>query len=193
MKFCSHCGSRVERKIPEGEDRERYVCPDCQTIHYQNPNVVVGSIPLYLDKNGVPKILLCRRGIEPRLGYWTLPAGFLENDESSQQGALRETAEEACAEIVNLELYRVLNVVQNNQIHMFFRADLPRPDYAVTAESTEIDLFDFESIPWNQLAFPTVHRTLKDFIAEYEDGGFTVRLAEVQRQDWESLDQYGHK
>lgn len=187
MKFCVQCGASVVFIIPEGDNRERFVCRSCEFVHYQNPNVVVGTIPVYHD-GGQPKILLCRRGIEPRHGYWTLPAGFLENDESTQQGALRETLEESHAQVVNLQLYRVLNVVHSNQIHMFFRADLPKPEFSVTPESTEIDLFDFSSIPWRQLAFPTVHRTLKDFINDYNSGEFNLQLGDVSSSDWRLLD-----
>lgn len=187
MKFCIQCGSKVALAIPAGDNRERFVCNSCDFVHYQNPLVVVGTIPLYLDGQ-TPKILLCKRGIEPRLGYWTLPAGFLENDESTQDGALRETVEEACADVVNLQLYRILNVVHSNQIHMFFKADLPLPEFAETPESTELALFDFESIPWRQLAFPTVHRTLKDFIADYQVGQFPMQLGDVDGSEWRQLD-----
>lgn len=187
MKFCVQCGDSIVFVVPEGDNRERYVCSSCEFIHYQNPNVVVGTIPVYHD-GGKPKIMLCRRGIEPRLGYWTLPAGFLENDESMQQGALRETIEEACAEVVNLELYRILNVVRSNQIHIFFRADLPKAEYSVTPESTEIELFDFDAIPWSQLSFPTVYRTLKDYIRDYPSGGFNMQLGDIDGSEWQMLD-----
>ncbi len=187
MKFCGQCGAKVVLLIPEGDNRERFVCGDCNFIHYQNPNVVVGTIPLYVDA-GQPKILLCRRGIEPRHGYWTLPAGFLENDETSVEGALRETIEEAEADVVNLELYRVLNVLRSNQIHMFFRAELTRPEFSVTTESTEVELFEFDAIPWSQLAFPTVYRTLKDFIADFETGNFSTEMADIEKHDWLVLD-----
>ena len=107
MKFCSQCGNKVALKIPEGDNRPRYVCQTCGFIHYQNPNVVVGTLPIFVEASGALKVLLCLRDIEPRLGYWTLPAGFLENNETSLEGALRETVEESCANITNLSLYRV--------------------------------------------------------------------------------------
>lgn len=188
MKYCSECGNSVQLRIPSGDNRERYVCGACQTVHYQNPNAVVGTIPLHIDANGEPRVLLARRGIEPRHGYWTLPAGFLENGETSFEGALRETLEETCARVENLQLYRVLNVARTNQIHIFFRADMPEPAYSVTEESTEIELFTFERIPWRQLAFPTVHKALRDFVGEYPGGPFIPEMHDITRESWRALD-----
>ncbi|MBT8139025.1 MAG: NUDIX hydrolase [Gammaproteobacteria bacterium] len=188
MKFCSECGESVQLRIPEGDNRERFVCGACQTIHYQNPNAVVGTIPLHVDESGQPLVLLAKRGIEPRHGYWTLPAGFLENGETSAEGALRETIEETCAKVENLQLYRVLNVARTNQIHIFFRAHLPEPSFTTTPESTEVKLFPFEQIPWRQLAFPTVHQALRDFVDEYPDGPFTPAMHDITRQSWHELD-----
>lgn len=187
MKFCSECGSAVSMKVPEGDNRDRFVCDSCDTIHYQNPNVVVGTIPLY-DDSGTPKILLCKRGIEPRLGYWTLPAGFLENGETTLEGAIRETVEETCAVVTEVSLFSVLNVAQTNQIHMFFKAHLAVPEFSVTPESTEVALFAFEDIPWRQLAFPTVHRALKDFVQAQPLNIFEATMADIVRADWSSLD-----
>lgn len=178
----------MQLRIPEGDNRERFVCGACQTIHYQNPNAVVGTIPLHIDAAGEPKVLLARRGIEPRHGYWTLPAGFLENGETSFEGALRETLEETCAQVQNLQLYRVLNVVRTNQIHIFFRAELPEAKFATTEESTEVELFSFDSIPWRQLAFPTVHKALEDFVNEFPAGPFVPAMYDITRQHWGLLD-----
>lgn len=188
MKFCSQCGEIVQLRIPDGDNRERFVCGSCQTIHYQNPNAVVGTIPLHVDASGEPTVLLARRGIEPRHGYWTLPAGFLENGETSFEGALRETLEETCAEVRNLQLYRVLNVARTNQIHIFFLAELPEPSFETTVESTEVGLFRFDDIPWRQLAFPTVHKALRDFVQEYPSGPFTPAMFDITREHWRELD-----
>ncbi len=187
LKYCSNCGAKVIFKIPEGDNRERYCCDNCGMIHYENPRCVVGTIPIYLD-NGVPKVMLCKRGIEPRLGYWTLPAGFLENGETSAEGALRETVEESCAQVENLKLFRILNVAATNQIHIFFSADMPKPEYEVTPESTEINLYSFDDIPWRKLAFPTVHRALKDFVDEYPQGDLSCQMDDIGRIDWKNLD-----
>lgn len=188
MKYCSSCGQAVSLKIPAGDNRERYVCGNCDAIHYQNPNMVVGTIPLHHADNGEPHILLAKRGIEPRLGYWTLPAGFLENGETTLEGAIRETIEETCAELENVALYRVLNVARTNQIHMFFRADMPQASFSTTPESTEVELFTFDAIPWRQLAFPTVHKALADFVEEYRLGSFTTAMSDIDRHSWRVLD-----
>ncbi|NNL56855.1 MAG: NUDIX hydrolase [Pseudomonadales bacterium] len=175
-------------QVPAGDNRERFVCGNCNAIHYQNPNMVVGTIPLHHCDAGTPSILLARRGIEPRLGYWTLPAGFLENGETAVEGAVRETIEETCAQVENVAMYRVLNVARTNQVHIFFRADLPRAEFATTPESTEVELFSFEDIPWRQLAFPTVHKALADFVEEYHRGKFTTAMFDIDRQSWRVLD-----
>lgn len=173
--------------IPDGDNRERYVCDGCGDIHYQNPNVVVGTVPVHIDIDGVPAILLCRRAIEPRHGYWTLPAGFLENGETSLAGALRETVEESCADIENLQLFRVFNVAQVNQIHMFFTADLPKAEFSPTLESSEVKLFAFEDIPWDELAFPTVHKALKDFLQHWPKRKFDIAMADIDDQYWRQM------
>ena len=161
MNFCSHCGEQVIQRIPEGDTRLRYVCAHCQTIHYQNPNIVAGVLPVWGDK-----VLLCRRAIEPRLGYWTLPAGFMENGESVEQAARRETVEEACATLSDLHLYMMVDVPHINQVHIFYRADMATADFAAGVESLEVKLFDEADIPWSDLAFNTVRRTLECFFAD---------------------------
>lgn len=188
MKYCSECGDKVELRVPEGDNRERHICIRCDVVHYQNPKTVVGTVPLYHNSQGEPSILLCKRGIEPRLGYWTLPAGFLENDETTLQGAVRETLEETCAEVSHISMYRVLNVPYSNQIHIFFRASLPEPVFSVTSESTEVRLFGLDEIPWRQLSFPTVYKTLKDFVLEYKTGEFTTSMHDIDRSIWDLLD-----
>ena len=119
MNFCSACGHSVNLEIPEGDNRPRYVCPSCKTIHYQNPNIVAGTIPVYGDK-----VLLCKRAIEPRYGYWTLPAGFMENQETTREAAARETWEEAEAKVELLGLFTLIDVPQINQVHIYYRAEL---------------------------------------------------------------------
>ncbi|MFZ6768634.1 NUDIX hydrolase [Undibacterium sp. Di26W] len=173
MKFCSECASPVVLQIPADDTRERFVCPACGTIHYQNPKMVVGSIPVWED-DGVTKVLLCRRAIEPRLGFWTLPAGFMENNETTSQAAQRETDEEAGAHIKLHELFSILNVPHVHQVHLFYRATLLDLDYAAGVESLEVALFSEEQIPWEDIAFPTTTHTLKFFfanLAQVKQGG----------------------
>ena len=137
VKYCSSCGQSVGRRIPNGDNRERFVCDACGTIHYQNPKVVTGCLPVYGDR-----VLLCRRAIQPRAGLWTLPAGFLENGETSSDGAIRETLEEACANVSIEGLYAVFNLPHISQIYMFFRASLLDLDFKPGFESTDVRLFE---------------------------------------------------
>ena len=161
MNFCSNCGSaELVKKIPEGDNLERFVCNKCGHIHYQNPNEVAGVLP-YNDKN---QILLCKRSIEPREGYWTLPAGFLENGETIEQGAIRETLEEAKLKVKDSKLFTVISVPHIDQVYTFFTAKIINDDFGPTAESSEVKLFNYEDIPWKELAFPTVIRTIKLFL-----------------------------
>ncbi|MFJ3484913.1 NUDIX hydrolase [Pseudomonas sp. NPDC090202] len=170
MKFCSQCGEKVIQRIPEGDSRLRFVCDHCQTIHYQNPNIVAGVLPVWGDK-----VLLCRRAIEPRLGYWTLPAGFMENGESVAQAARRETVEEACAVLADdLQLYMMIDVPHINQVHIFYRANMASEDFAAGVESLEVRLFDEAEIPWSELAFNTVRKTLECFFNDRRTQEFPV-------------------
>ena len=164
MKFCSECAHPVSLLVPPDDNRPRYVCQQCGTIHYQNPKMVVGSIPVW-EQDGETRILLCKRAIEPRYGYWTLPAGFMENEETTSEAALRETFEEAGARIQLHELFSLLNVPHVHQVHMFYRATLLDLDYQAGTESLEVALFAESEIPWNEIAFPTVSNTLKFFFA----------------------------
>lgn len=170
MKYCSQCGNSVSQRIPEGDGRMRYVCDHCYTIHYQNPRIVAGCVPVWGDQ-----VLLCRRAIEPRRGYWTLPAGFMENSETMAEAAMRETVEEACARVRNLELYALYDLPHISQVYVFFRAELADLDFAVGVESLEVKLFDEADIPWSELAFPTVGRTLECFFADRVAQHFPVR------------------
>lgn len=165
MKFCSECAHTVDLLIPAGDNRPRYVCSQCGTIHYQNPKMVVGSIPIW-QRDGETRVLLCRRAIEPRYGFWTLPAGFMENDETTSAGALRETVEEAGANIELHELFSLLNVPRVHQVHLFYRARLRDLNYAAGSESLEVRMFTEAEIPWNEIAFPTVSHTLKFYFSD---------------------------
>jgi ADP-ribose pyrophosphatase YjhB (NUDIX family) len=174
MKFCTSCGDSVTLQIPAGDDRERFVCSSCELIHYTNPRVIVGCVPHYEGK-----VLLCKRAIEPRKGYWTLPAGFMENRETTLQGAARETWEEAEARVSNLELYRIFDVPYISQVYMFYRCDVDNGVFGVGPESLESGLYTEDEIPWDQIAFPVVYETLKEFFADTREGQFPVRVSSI--------------
>ena len=162
MKYCSSCGEFVVRKTPEGDTHELWACEACETIHYQNPRVVVGCIPA---KDG--KVLLCKRSIEPRYGYWTVPAGFMEIGETIAQGAARETMEEACAEVEIGHLFASVDVVQAGQLHLFFTAELVS-DFSAGEESLDVAMFEEEEIPWDDIAFRSGVYALRKY---FEDAG----------------------
>lgn len=175
MNFCSHCGSNdLQFAIPPGDTRPRYWCQSCNTIHYSNPNLVVGTIATWEGK-----ILLCKRAIEPRLGYWTLPAGFMENGETLQEGAARETWEEAGASVVIKDIYSIFNVSHVYQVHVFFLADMVSGHYQSGEESLETALFSVDEIPWQELSFQTVRRTLELYLEDLKRGEFPIRVQEV--------------
>lgn len=181
MKFCSECAHPVALAIPEGDNRPRYVCSHCEAIHYQNPKLVIGSIPVW-EQDGELKVLLCKRAIEPRYGYWTLPAGFMENAETTEQAAVRETEEEAGANIELGELFTLLNVAHVHQVHLFYLARLVDLDFAPGIESLEVELFSERDIPWDELAFPTIRTTLELFFAD------RVKMREGGRYGFHSRD-----
>ena len=182
MKFCSHCGNKVEHKIPEGDNRPRYMCEACDFIHYQNPNIVAGTITVYGDK-----ILLCKRAIEPRYGYWTLPAGFMENKETTQEGAIRETWEEAEAKVEIDQLFSLINVPQIDQVHIFFLATLSEHKFSAGSESLEVELFTEDQIPWDEIAFPTVKKTLELFFEDRKKGNYGTHVSDIIRSPRESI------
>jgi ADP-ribose pyrophosphatase YjhB (NUDIX family) len=161
MNFCSHCGNPVRLEVPAGDNRPRHVCTSCGAIHYHNPKMVVGCIPEWEDK-----ILLCRRAIEPKYGLWTLPAGFMENGETTFEGAARETLEEAGARVDVLNLYSMISLPDINQVYLVFRAKLLHLDFAPGEESLEAALFSEAEVPWEQLAFRTIEHTLKRYYAD---------------------------
>lgn len=157
----------MAQRIPEMEDRARAVCPQCGYVDYENPVNIVGTVPVW-EADG--RVLLCRRNIEPRYGYWTLPAGFLELGETAETGALRETREEAGAKAETLGLFSVWDVVHAGQVHLYFRARLLDLDLAPGPETIENGLFAEEDIPWDEIAFETVRATLKAFFADRSAG-----------------------
>ncbi|HAF43693.1 MAG TPA: NUDIX hydrolase [Gallionellaceae bacterium] len=175
MNFCPTCGAPVELRTPQDDHRERHVCTVCSTIHYQNPKIIAGAIPEWTDG----RILLCRRAIEPRHGLWTLPAGFMENGETTTEAAARETLEEANARIDVLELYAMYNLPYINQVQLLFRAKLLDLDFSPGVESLEVELFAEHEIPWDTLAFRPVKYTLEHFFADRRRGEYTFRNADI--------------
>jgi ADP-ribose pyrophosphatase YjhB (NUDIX family) len=178
VKFCSSCGQPVALRVPPGDDRERFVCDACGTIHYQNPKIVTGCLPIYEGR-----VLLCKRAIHPRSGLWTLPAGFLENGETTVEGAIRETREEACAEVSVHGLYTVFNLPHISQIYMFFRADLTNPNFSAGPESADVQLFEESQIPWEELAFPVIRDTLRHYFSDRSAGNFPVRVGDIRYKE----------
>ncbi len=177
MKFCSTCGSaNLAFRMPEGDTLPRIVCADCESIHYQNPRVVVGCLPVWDGK-----VLLCKRAIEPRYGLWTLPAGFLENGETVEQGAVRETLEEANARVELGALYTMISLLHVHQVYMMYRAQLADLDFGPGTESLEVRLFTEAEIPWEALAFRTMDRTLRRFFLDRKLGTFSFHSSAIDR------------
>ncbi len=160
MNFCSNCGSdKISLKIPEGDTHKRFVCENCQTIHYQNPRVIVGCLPFYEDK-----ILLCRRNIEPQKGLWNLPAGFMENGEKAEEGALRELFEESKANGEIIKLHVLFSLPEVQQVYLHFLCKLKIPEFSITPESSEVKLFYADQIPWDEIAFQSSTFALQRYI-----------------------------
>lgn len=170
MNFCSHCGHNLELRVPADDDRPRYICEQCDMIHYQNPRIIAGCLPIFEDK-----VLLCRRAIEPRHGYWTLPAGFMENSESVEQAALRESWEEARANITLHDLYALFSIPHINQVYMLFKGELNDLDFRAGSESLEVKLFTETEIPWEQLAFPSIRKTLEYYFSDRQQQLYPLR------------------
>jgi len=175
MKYCSQCGAPVVLQIPAGDDRERHVCSACSHIHYVNPRVIVGCLPVVGDQ-----VLLCRRAIEPRYGLWTLPAGFMENGETTEQGAIRETWEEARARAENPQLYRLFDIPYINQVYVFFRCGIVDGAFGAGPESLDVRLFAEDQIPWDDIAFHVVQRTLKEYFADRQRSDYPVRHSALE-------------
>ncbi len=184
MKYCQHCAATLVQRIPAGDDKLRYCCDACSTVFYQNPKNVVGTLPIQGDR-----VLMCKRAISPRLGKWTLPAGFMENGESSLNGAIRETFEEAGAIIKVSEdsLYTLFNLPAINQVYMFFRAEIISLDEVPGIETAEIALFTEAEIPWQEIAFPVVRSTLEYYFRDLPQRKFPVRMFDVHHQEDRSI------
>jgi ADP-ribose pyrophosphatase YjhB (NUDIX family) len=177
VNYCSHCGEKVVFRVPEGDTLPRYLCEACGAIHYLNPRLVIGTLPEWEDR-----ILLCRRAIEPRRGYWTLPAGFMELGETAEQAAIRETLEEANARVELSGLFTLLSVPHVDQVHLFYRAQLLDLDFCPGPESLEVALFTEAEIPWKDISFRTVSATLKHYLADRGSGKFVFRAGELKAQ-----------
>ena len=174
MNYCSNCGKPLSYSTPPGDDRPRYLCNSCGAIHYQNPLMVVGCIPEVEDR-----ILLCRRAIEPCADKWTLPAGYLENGETVAAGAVRETYEEACARVEIIAPYAIYNISHVSQIYLMFRARLLDNDFKPGSESKEVGLFSEEEIPWSEIAFTVITKTLRDYFRDRAQGKFPFHIGDV--------------
>ncbi|MDQ1362873.1 MAG: hypothetical protein QG652_733 [Pseudomonadota bacterium] len=188
MKFCSTCGAPVSQKVPPGDHLPRFVCTRCAAIHYQNPRIIAGCIAEWQDK-----ILLCRRAIEPRYGLWTLPAGFMENRETTLQGALREAREEAQAEVINTSLFCMFSIPHISQVYMMYRGELQHGFSQPGTESLETMLVGEHEIPWDQIAFPVMRETLKLYYADKAAGAFTVHHGDLIRNEDQQLSAIIHR
>ena len=174
MKFCSQCGDNLILKIPEDDDRNRFVCSTCEHIHYQNPRIIVCTLPYHDDR-----VMLCKRAIEPRYGKWTLPGGFMENDETTHEGALRETWEEARARVNIDHLYSYYSLPHINQVHFFFRSKLLDLNYKAGKESLEVEMFRETEIPWEEIAFLAVKATLQHYFRDLKKNSFPVHSGDI--------------
>lgn len=165
MSFCIACGTQAIRRIPDGDNLPRLVCPACGHIHYENPRLIVGCIAEWKDR-----ILLCRRAIEPRLGYWTVPAGFMENGESTSEAAIRETWEEAGAKVTIDAAFAMVNIAHINQVHLFYRGKMSDAAFSAGEESLEVRLFEASEIPWDEISFRSVRSCLEAYLSERNRG-----------------------
>lgn len=177
MNFCPQCASPVSHRVPDGDNRPRHVCDACGTIHYVNPKIVAGCLPVWEDR-----VLLCRRAIAPRHGLWTLPAGFMEMGETTQAAAARETMEEANCRVEIQELYCYLNIPRISQVYVLFLARMLDADYSPGEESLDVELFKESDIPWDELAFPAMEVALRHFISDRRDGRFVTRVVDLDRR-----------
>lgn len=174
INYCSACGAPVVLRVPAGDSLPRHVCESCNAIHYSNPKLVVGTLPVWEDR-----VLLCKRAIEPRYGKWTLPAGFMENHESVAAAALRETQEESGAHIEMGEMYTLISVPHISQVHVIFRATLLDLEFAPGEETQEVGLFREDEVPWDEIAFRTIAVTLRHFFADRSTGRYAFHTDEI--------------
>ena len=177
MNYCPACGAAaLEWRIPPGDDRERQVCAACDAIHYRNPRTIAGCIAEHAGR-----LLLCRRAIEPRAGYWTFPAGFHEHGESLAEAAVRETREEACAQVPDPRLYALFSLTAIGQVYAVFRGSVVAGAADVGAESAAVEWFDPTDVPWSELAFPVIHEALRLYLLDRRDGAFPIHSAMMFR------------
>lgn len=181
IRYCNHCGADVSFAIPTGDSLPRHICNTCGHIHYENPRLVVGCV---VEFDG--RILLCRRAIEPRLGFWTLPAGFMENGETTAQAASRETFEEAGARIIIDAPFAMVSIAHINQVHLFYRGRLSSPEYSAGEESLEVDLFLAKDIPWTDLSFRSVALCLTQYLTDRSNGHFGFHETELPSPEIQS-------
>ena len=167
MNFCSNCGHKISFGNIPNDTIPRFHCENCQMIHYQNPNIVTGCLPIWEDK-----VLLCRRAIEPRKGFWNVPGGYLENGETVEEGAMREVWEEALAKVEITSLHLIYDIPQINQVYMHFLGNLIDGKFGIGEESTEVKLFDEAEIPWDDIAFSSSKQTLKLYFESRRTGNF---------------------
>jgi len=177
MNFCNQCGARVSVHVPDGDTLPRHVCDACGQIHYSNPKLVLGCIAEWQGR-----ILLCRRAIEPRHGLWTIPAGFMENRETTAEAAARETLEEACAAVEEMVPYGLYDLPQISQVYLIYRAQMSSPDHQPGHESLESELVAEADIPWDEMAFPVITQVLRDYLADRVTGSFPLRTGVLR---WE--------
>ncbi|MBI5473396.1 MAG: NUDIX hydrolase [Ignavibacteriae bacterium] len=186
MNFCSNCGKPVHLLIPAGDHKQRFVCSACNTVHYENPRMIVGCLPRWRDK-----VLLCKRANEPISGFWTLPAGFLENDETAEAGAMRETREEANADVELVRMISLYSIPIIGQVYVFFLADLKNLNFHPGVETEITALFGRDEIPWDQLAFSSVRYTLQKYFANEGDssapvfvGSYVPNSESTEEKNW---------
>lgn len=178
MKYCCYCSAELVYAVPADDNRHRYICHTCNIVHYQNPKVVTGCLPVWEDK-----VLLCKRAIEPRYDFWTLPAGFMELGETTLEAAVRETVEEANARVEVESLFAVFNLPHVDQVYMMFKSRLLDTDFSAGEESLEVALFKEEEIPWDDLAFQTITETLRYYFEDRRAGHFRQHTGDVTKVD----------
>jgi ADP-ribose pyrophosphatase YjhB (NUDIX family) len=178
MNYCSQCGAPVNLEIPTDDNRPRHVCASCDVIYYQNPKIVAGCLPIWENK-----VLLCKRAIEPRRGFWTLPAGYMELGETTSEAAIRETLEEANARVELRGLFALFNLPHVSQVYMMYRSNLLDLDFSPGSESLEVELVKEEDIPWDDLAFTTIRHTLRFYFEDRQRGDYELRIGDIIKDD----------